>query len=208
MELNYIQDGIDAVVIDNFYPEKHLKDVISECKKLIPKMLKPEHTGGALNETNEFYIKQNRGGFIDSNSKIFLYTSDVTTSEKLQNNLTKFNPMWKLYPTMNTASTLVSYYADSDYYDKHIDFGLFTILTWVNNEPRKFSGGDLTLYSVFNNTSATVEYRNNRSVIFLSCTPHSVSPVKQLDGFNEGDGRFCITHFVGYVQPPKPEKIK
>jgi len=208
MELNYIQDGIDALVIDNFYPKDYLSIVLKECKKLIPKMLSPEDTGGALNESNESYIKENRGIFIDSNNKIFLLSADITTSERLKNSLIEFNPMWKLYSTMNSASTLVSYYSDSDYYDKHVDYALFTILTWVNNEPKKFSGGDLTLYSTFDKVSANIEYRNNRAVIFPSCTPHSVSAVKQLNGFNEGDGRFCITHFVSHIQPPKPEKVK
>jgi len=207
MELTYIQHGIDAVVIDDFYPKQSFKIVLDECKKLIPAMLTPKDTGGAMDENNEHYIKENRGIFIENTTKIFYHSADITTSERLKKTLIEFNPMWKMYAAMNASNTLVSYYKETDYYAKHTDMSVFTILTWLNTEPKKFTGGDLTLYSTYKDVVSNIEYKNNRTIIFPSCTAHSVSPVKQLEGFSDGDGRFCISHFISFVEPKRPEKI-
>ena len=54
MEFNFIEDGIDAVVIDNFYTEQQLKEIMIELKWLTKPsiMVSEENLSSARNETS------------------------------------------------------------------------------------------------------------------------------------------------------------
>ena len=88
---------------------------------------------------------------------------------------------------------MLSYYENEDYYDSHTDGAEVTMLTWFFKEPKKFTGGDLTLTD-FNQT---IECRNNRLVVIPSCLKHEVSPIhmKEEDR-NQHYGRYCLTNFL------------
>jgi Rps23 Pro-64 3,4-dihydroxylase Tpa1-like proline 4-hydroxylase len=84
---------------------------------------------------------------------------------------------------------MISRYGNGDYYKPHKDNSLFTALLWLNREPKEFSGGNLT----FTSHNHTIEYKNNRCIIFPSVTTHEVSEVF-MDA-ESTNGRFCITIF-------------
>jgi len=197
LKFYYISNNIDAVVIDNFYTKEQLDIVLSECISLIPLMLPPDKTASATG-INNAYIKNNHGTFIDeSTSKIASFDNNIIQSDAVKNQLMKFNSMYKIFRNINDSSTLVSYYTDGDYYDTHTDFAIFSMLVWVYKEPKQFFGGEIILESVVDSSKATIECLNNRAVIFPSCTPHKVLKVS-MDNIPEA-GRFCITHFLNYI---------
>lgn len=201
MEFTYIADGIDAVVVDNFYTDEEYESVLNEQLLLLPQLQPPEKTAGALSLDGETIIKKNKGIFIDNNSssKIISINYNKLNSTEFKNHLIKLNSLYKIYADLNHASTLLSYYVDKEYYDVHVDITIFTVVVYAHKQPTKFSGGDLTLYSCNDKKYVTIESRNNRAIIFPSCTPHKVSPVV-LDG-DDGYGRFCISHFIEKKDP-------
>lgn len=89
-------------------------------------------------------------------------------------------------------STLISYYGQGAYYEKHKDDGLVTALTWMCAEPIAFSGGALT----FDDYRITVEFCHGRSVIFPSAIAHAVSPVESLRQSGPWDLRMTMTQFA------------
>lgn len=91
-------------------------------------------------------------------------------------------------------SCFVSYYENNDYYELHRDNAVLTFLYWCNKEPKKFTGGDLTIPEI----GVDIEYKNNRLVVFPSHLLHSVSGIEMI-GENEplsGYGRYCISYFM------------
>jgi hypothetical protein len=205
MEFNFIGDGIEAIVIDNFYTSEEYASVLNSCLEILPYMRPPEDTAGAVSIDGSRYIKSNHGVFIAENSPTPVNVINRTKidSDEFKNSLIEISPLYKMYRAMNNSSTLLSYYSDGDYYDTHVDISVFTIVVYLYKEPKLFERGDLTLYSCYDNVSAEVESRPNRAVIFPSCTPHKVSKVQSKRGFSKdnGDGRFCISHFVNLKDP-------
>jgi Rps23 Pro-64 3,4-dihydroxylase Tpa1-like proline 4-hydroxylase len=198
LNFSYIANNIDAAVIDNFYTQEQLDIVLNECVSLIPVLMPPEMTASATGSNNEF-IKNNHGAFIDeSTSKIVDIDYTLIRNDSIRKQLMQFNPMYKIFRTVNDSSTLVSYYTNGNYYDTHTDFAIFTMIIWVYKEPKQFLGGELILESVVDNSKATIECLNNRAIIFPSCTPHKVVKVS-MDNSNIGSGRFCITHFLNSI---------
>lgn len=197
MEFTFIADGINAVVIDNFYTPEEYDLVLGECISLLPQMKGESQTAGALDAEGRV-IKKNQGAFIkQTGSNIETLSADKIFSPDVRDRMLLSNSLYKILFGLNQFSTLVSYYTESDYYANHIDDSIFTVVVYVYKQPKKFSGGDIVLQSYIDGTMATVESLSNRAIIFPSVTPHSVKPV-HLSNDTGGDGRFCITHFINY----------
>ena len=71
---------------------------------------------------------------------------------------------------------------------------MLTFLYWVNKEPKRFVGGDLTIPEI----GIDVEYKNNRLIVFPSHLLHSVSSIKMIEDNKplSGYGRYCISYFL------------
>ncbi len=87
---------------------------------------------------------------------------------------------------------LYSLYTNKDYYGAHRDWAVATVLFWFCRTPKKFTGGDL----VFEEINETIEFKNNRIVIFPSQFKHEVTPVVMDDDEDVKNGRYCITMFI------------
>jgi Rps23 Pro-64 3,4-dihydroxylase Tpa1-like proline 4-hydroxylase len=164
-------------------------------------MWEPGRTGGAVDKFGNV-MKGNKG----------IWTNAVFTKPEVSNietvNMKVFSDEFidliknehyffeYLYNT-NAKSTLISYYENEDYYSKHRDHGLITILSWLYKEPKSFTGGDLTIEE-----ELTIECKHNRLVIFPSILYHSVNEVslpEELSGQNLG--RYTIAQFVSFNKP-------
>jgi hypothetical protein len=208
MEFNYIADGIDAVVIDNFYTQDQLKEIMVELKQLTtPEILLREQDLVSA-ETNGQPIASKNGVFLESifkdwsQSKLITHSLTQTHSEEFAEGLFKFNTMFKSLFQCNIRSHLLSYYENSDYYKPHQDGFFFTILNYFNVEPKQFSGGEIVLKSCNSSKEATIEPRNNRTVVILSCTIHEVREIKSsLNNSFSGNGRYCNSVFLTYNDP-------
>ena len=203
MEFNYIEDGIDAVVIDNFYTEEQLKEIMIELKWLTkPAIMKSEtQLESATNDGK--IITSKRGIFLEHvfnnwrHSAIISHGFTQMAKPEFKENILKFNTLFKSVLTCNSRTHLVSYYENSDYYKPHTDNVFFTLLNYFYTEPKKFTGGEMVLYSCNSNKEAVVEIRNNRVLLIASATMHEAKEIKSeaTHGFT-GDGRYCSATFL------------
>jgi hypothetical protein len=210
MEFNYIADGIDAVVIDNFYTEEQLKEIMLELKWLTKKsiLVKEHRLNSAATQAGEI-ITSKTGVFLDNvfkewqHSALIKHGMTQTTSKNFIYNLLEFNTLFRSVTTCDSRSHLLSYYENSDYYAPHIDKCVFTILNYFFVEPKQFEGGEVILYSCNSDKKATIDLKNNRTVIIASNTVHEVKPIKSnLQNNLSGYGRYCNAIFLNIRDKP------
>lgn len=219
MEFKYIGEGIDAVVIDNFYNEDQLKDIMIELKFLTRKdvLVGPENLSTAENAHGSASTKT--GVFLENvykqweHSPLIKHSRDNLVKPEVVNKLQEFNSLYRILYWLNSRSHLLSYYENSSYYSPHRDDTVFTVLNWFHSEPKKFTGGDMKLFTLhptddiknFNNSMvANIEFKHNRVVILAGCTFHEVTKISSDDDNFNGDGRYCNSIFYNLY----PEGIK
>jgi len=204
MEFNYIEDGIDAVVIDNFYTEEQLKEIMLELKWLTKKsiLVKEDKLNSAETETGKI-ITSKTGVFLElvfknwQHSALIKHGMTQTTSKIFIDNLLQFNTLFKSIRACDSRSHLLSYYENSDYYEPHVDKCFFTILNYFFIEPKQFEGGEVILYSCNSDKKATIDLKHNRTVVIASNTVHEVKSIKSdLQNNLSGYGRYCNAMFL------------
>jgi hypothetical protein len=206
MEFNYIADGIDAVVIDNFYTEEQLKDIMNELNWLNKPSILQDETQLTTAEQDGKLLSSKHGVFLENVFRDWRHSALISSSMKQTNckqfkdGLLKNNTMFKSLFECNVRSHLLSYYENSNYYKPHTDAFFFTILNYFNVEPKKFIGGEIVLKSCISDKEATIEPMNNRTVVILSSTVHEVKEIKLDKSFN-GLGRYCNSAFLTYKDP-------
>jgi len=204
MEFNYIADGIDAVVIDNFYTEQQLNEIMIELKWLTKKsiLVREDKLNSAQKETGEI-ITSKTGIFLEDvfrnweHSALIAHGMTQTTSKEFNDKLLEFNSLFKSVAACDARTHLLSYYENADYYEPHVDKTFFTILNYFFVEPKEFTGGEVVLYSCNSSKQATIEIKNNRTVLIASCTTHEVKQLKSnLQNNLTGLGRYCNAMFL------------
>lgn len=203
MEFSYVEDGIDAVVIDNFYTQEQLNEIMLELKWLTkPSVLLNQNQLKAA-ETDGNVLTSKSGVFLETvfnnwqHSALICHGLTQTNTKEFKDKLLGFNTMFKALFACNSRSHLVSYYENSDYYKPHIDGFFFTILNYFFIEPKQFEGGDLILKSCNSTKEATIEVKHNRTVVILSSTVHEAKEIKS--NFTtklNGNGRYCNAIFL------------
>jgi hypothetical protein len=213
MEFTYVGDGIDAVVIDNFYNEEQLKEIMSELAWLTKPaiMQPPEMLSSAIDPVKGVLTSKN-GIFLEEvfanwkHSALIKHAFDGFKREDVIDKLVSYNGLFKILQVCNSRTHLVSYYQNADYYKSHTDKTVFTILNWFHTTPKKFTGGDVVLHSYKEQKLATVEVKHNRVVVIAGCTPHEVQEINShLSDPLSGEGRYCNAIFL-YVDGTNPNK--
>jgi hypothetical protein len=211
MEFNYIGDGIDAMVIDNFYSEDQLKEIHHELKFLTKPsiMVDDKDKLEAAVDLEGNFITNKSGVWVDAVFRDFNYSSLITcpmqnfSKPEVIEKIISYNSLYNIFYHCNLRSHLLSYYENTGYYSKHVDFSVFTVLSYFNTEPKQFTGGDITLHSRGELKKATVECRNNRVIIIPSCTTHEVSTIEMTSQKLSGNGRYCCSIFLTVDSTPK-----
>ncbi len=204
MNWNFIDGGIDAIVIDNFFTNEQLELIFKELQELTtPDNMKSEADLSSANVDGQFLTSKS-GLFLEeyysktdySYSALMRHMKEQMLSAEVKDRLIQENPLYKSLYACNVRSHLLSYYENNDFYKVHNDSFFFTILTYFHKTPKQFEGGELICYSMDETQKVTIEPRNNRTVIIASCTPHEVTPIKMnpADNFS-GNGRWCFTTF-------------
>lgn len=101
--------------------------------------------------------------------------------------------------TSREGSVLLSVYGGGDYYGKHIDTDMGSVVTAVLFLcfKQSFTGGDLVL------EDTTIPFQNNRLVVFPSCVPHEVTKIS-LDSQKYEDHRFTLQYFISATPTKTP----
>lgn len=185
------------ILVDDFLDEHGLSECWRTIDSLnIPAMEGPEETGSALDMKTMKPIKQNRGVWLteiyDKNPglcplmDVFIERHAEVCSDSID-----MHPAFRCLQHI-TYSLLLSYYGDADRYLKHTDHSHVTTLFWLCEEEQRFTGGDLILED-----SKTIEFKNNRMVMFPGYTYHEVTPVKIDSHLAElGLGRWTVSMFA------------
>jgi len=204
MEFTYIADGIDAVVIDNFYTEEQLKEIMIELKWLTKNSILKDERHLESAELSGKLQTHKHGIFLETvfanweHSALISHGMTQLKTEEVHKNILGFNALFKTLYHCDARNHLLSYYENSGYYKSHKDHSFFTILNWFNIEPKQFEGGDMILTSFDGTKHANIEYRNNRVLILAGCTPHEVTEIKsKLENKFSGSGRYCNAAFLG-----------
>lgn len=201
MDFTFVHEGVNLVVVDNFYSESELASVFSECMYVLPQLREELETSSAL-DLDGNPLKKNHGGFIaDKNSKMVNLMKEKIFSQEFKDQLINANSLYRILFSCKRINTLLSYYTNGDYYDAHPDDAIFTAIFYTYKEPKRFTGGEINLYS-YNGKVVTVEPINNRLILFPSVTMHSVNDVV-LENDSGGDGRFAISQFIEYERQRK-----
>jgi len=201
MKITHYNEVFPFIIIDEMYNSQELELVWEELDFLCHKqkfISDPHQAGTAIDEGGNA-LKQNKCFWIDAVYKERSSSNLLTVNRKLFDDkmgVIKSHPSWFFsLLNCNRDTTLLSYYENSDYYLPHDDDALVTSLTWFYKEPKKFSGGDLTLY--YKDSKVQVECKNNRNLIFPSCVTHSVDQIHMDEkDLNKKMGRFCMTQFL------------
>ena len=203
MKLDIYTEPFPYIRIFDFYSDDELKLIWEELDFILNGRIlcDPEKTGTA--KENGISLKQNKGIFLDN-----LYY-DRNTSNILNINRNLFSTIVNIssesnihwifknsLKTLNWDATLISYYENSDYYEKHNDISEFTCLTWFYKKPKKFSGGDLS----FPDFDLKIEVEDNSLILFPSSIGHEVSEVKmEQKDIGKKLGRICMSQFMGHT---------
>lgn len=195
--MNVSFPGPGIAIIEDFYDERELKLIWKELDYLNSKgkFLPPDKTGAAR-DTKGNIIKRNKGLFLDEyyTNRNFSNILSVNrkiwpAAEKLEKEHLNFR-----YPLSCSAdATLVNYYENNDYYKRHKDVSVYTILSYFYKEPKKFSGGNLKLIDY----DIEIEVKNNMVIYIPSILWHEVTPIVMEQEFlNKGYGRYCMAQFL------------
>ena len=193
-------DNNVAVVIDEWYDKEEYAATLEECKFLINYGRDPSESGSAT-DANGGFLKNNKAVFV--REFFFNYNDSVIfkAREKLYSIidfLISTDPIYNYLRDTDCESLLVSYYEDSSYYKPHSDKAVFTTLTWLYDEPKAFSGGNLILRDQNDNVVQEIECISNRAVIFPSFISHEVTNViMDKEDMGKKKGRFTVTQFSG-----------
>lgn len=208
MEFNFIEDGIDAVVIDNFYTEDQLKEIMIELSWLTKQSVMTNETQLKAAQKDGEILTSKNGIFLEEvfknweHSALISHGMTQTNSSEFKDKLLQFNTMFKSLFDCNSRCHLVSYYENSQYYKPHKDAFFFTILNYFFIEPKQFDGGELVVYSCNSTKEATIEPKNNRAVVILSSTMHQAKEIKSsVDKKLSGTGRYCNAIFLSITDP-------
>lgn len=198
MNIQYDKAGeCPYIIVDDFLDEHDL----SECWRTIDSLkisglAGPEVTGSALNLETMQPVKQNRGVWLTEIydkypglcplMDVFIERHGDVRSESMD-----MHPAFRCLGHIS-YSILVSYYGDADRYHRHRDNSQVTTLFWMCKDEQKFTGGDLTLED-----SKTIEFKNNRLIMFPGYTYHEVSPIEmEPEDIESGLGRWTVTMFA------------
>lgn len=208
MKIKFLKKPFPHVIVKNFLTQKQYKEVFDEVIQLIPLMEGPEITGAASTSTKGI-LKKGKGIFLDdffidlkrAESRILVNFTKLF-DEKIMSKLQDADYFFKYYYPITTRDfTLLQMYGDGDHYLPHADTCLFSSITLLHKEPKKYEGGEL----LFTDYDYNVNLNSNDTVIFPSRIVHEVLKVTS-SSQDITDNRFTITKFM-HFETLKQRKI-
>lgn len=188
---------LKPVVIDNWYTKDELKKVYKELDFYTDRdKLVTQHGNVAVKDGRDqadcFRVNLN-SYYTQEGQKLsnILTLMHKVRETKFHDHITKVCGIYNGFRNTSRSSSMIAYYEDTQYYEPHTDTCKYSMLIWINKEPKKFTGGDLILPDL----KTKIECRNNRLVLFPGMVFHEVTEIKMKGKYKLGDGRWCIVHF-------------
>jgi len=203
MNCEFYNEPFDYILIKDTYDSNQLENIWKDLDFFHHKLREPSYTLSSFDSDTNEYRKKNVGIFLHTdnetrNSHIVNYSDIFFDSQKINCEISGI--LFKYYPTFNPIrcnyikpKILLSYYDDGDYYKPHRDSSLFTLVTFLYKELKKFEGGNL----FFPEYDFLLEIENNMTIIFPSVVEHEVLKITMGENIS-GYGRYSITSFIDY----------
>lgn len=186
MNFERMPEPIDALVITDTLSNQDTVEVMAEARTL----LKRDTGEGCW--LNDVY-KEIDASFINQSVMDTFFTDSVVSQ------LASINSMYGLFNNVNQHSSVLNYYGDSQGCPTKYDSAAFIIKTFLFDEPKNFTGGNLTLQ-----IGAEVAYErdieNNMSILFPASYYYKVSPVEVLDKDIPHSGLYTVTTYL-FINP-------
>lgn len=190
MNVQAINAPLPYVSFENIFTESELRAIHAELdsyvdkKGLFVKQLGSAHKDGRL-------LKENKGFFLNQHvpdPKDSVLASTVL--ERLLKPGTAFpaDSAFFAEPTFALHTMMISHYEEGDYYLPHRDVNLATLLIWLYDEPKSFSGG---AFSFTDYPEVHLPQRSNCGVLFPGRYRHEVTELTSC----AGRGRFVASLF-------------
>jgi predicted 2-oxoglutarate/Fe(II)-dependent dioxygenase YbiX len=204
---------IPFLIIRDMYSENELRMIKQEIDFL--------HSAGCLNSNqNEIGSARNpdgtsqkkaKGVWLDSlylnrkTSMILTLNRAIMDKPEIVQSFMNLAPYYRSYRFTNADTSLLNYYENTDKYDAHLDFAMYSAITWFFNKPKKFKGGNL----IFPELNREVHIEDNMAVIFPSSVVHKVEEIQMNDVDSNGrNGRYSLAQFMFVVPPSTQLSIK
>jgi hypothetical protein len=171
------KDNLEIVVIDDFFTAKQLKQINKEIIEIEKYSKDISIIGSAVDDNNklrrtgtarwieDLYTNSNKdSAIIKGLEKIYHQGGFVKDLIKLNVN---YRQLWRC----KKKESLVGYYKYGEQYTSHMDSTSFTFIHLF--KIGSFEGGEL----YFADADMTVEFKENRAVLFPGCAYHETKPI-------------------------------
>ena len=188
-------EPIPYLLVKNYFDDKDVDSMLKELRFLTPKMTfidgtnlpSKDHKKNTQIGLDDLYQDRETSNILNTMNKIY---DDSELTQKL-NDMSWFYKVWEY---TNFDQSFVAYYENSDYYKAHRDIAIISIMYWLWEEPKSFTGGNvhLTDYGI------EIPLERNQLMIMPSSLHHAVDPIKMIDNNKKlsGMGRYCIVRFL------------
>ena len=186
MKAKFVAEPMPHVLLEDFYPKEYVPAILKDFKSLDKdKTLRGPEGSGTAKNADGTPKKKNKAIFLPAiGSTVQKLTHTPLFSREFFDQIDC--EWWKMvWGKQKHFHFLMSRYDNGDNYAMHYDRSFFTLLVWLYDEPKPFTGGDL----IFNDYDITIPCKNNTGVIFFGPYHHEVTEVK-------GSGRYTLTMFT------------
>ena len=187
-------EPIPYLLVKNYFDDKDIELMLKELRFLTPKMTysPPKDMPDGTKQNNQINLDNLYGDRETSN--ILNVMNKIYDDSKLIQTLNDMSWFYKVWGYTNTDATFVAYYENTDYYKAHRDIAIISIMYWLWEEPKSFTGGNvhLTDYDI------EIPLERNQLMIMPSSLYHAVDPIKMIGNNKKlsGMGRYCIARFL------------
>ena len=187
-------EPIPYLLVKNYFDDKDIELMLKELRFLTPKMTysPPKDMPDGTKQNNQINLDNLYEDRETSN--IMNVMNKIYDDSKLIQTLNDMSWFYKVWQYTNTDYTFVAYYEDTDYYKAHRDIAIISIMYWLWEEPKSFTGGNvhLTDYDI------EIPLERNQLMIMPSSLYHAVDPIKMIGNNKKlsGMGRYCIIRFL------------
>ena len=185
---------IPYFIAEDYFDETQINDMLTELRFLTPKMVYQNgknmvegHKKNVQIGLDDMYQNRDTSNIIQTLNTIY-HDKDLIQTRK------DMSLCYEIWNYTNLDNTFVAYYENSDYYKGHRDIAIISMMYWIWEEPKSFTGGDihLTDYDI------EIPLKRNQLLIIPSSIKHAVNKIQMNDDTKKlsGMGRYCIARFL------------
>jgi len=181
MKLEICDNPVKHYIIDDMVTAKFNLKILENIIPLIPEM-KDGLIGAFGIPIHQPKFKNNKNRWLGESDELYQIMEETA---------------YTLYLNLKRKGTmLLSMYQEGGLYSWHKDTtDSMTLNYMISSTPQKFEGGDFILGNYEDiKYNKTIEFKNNRAIIFPSKAWHCVTPVTNFTG-NTEDSRFTIQYW-------------